>query len=75
MSNESDLLNKIIVIGKNDNFIEYDTLFGDTKVTEPAKIDPETTAAIYLSSGGTSGPSKIVQLSHINIAANMPQML
>ncbi|KAL4219667.1 hypothetical protein ACF0H5_022239 [Mactra antiquata] len=70
MSNKN-ILNKIIVIGTSDEFISYDSLYSNERVTKPADIDPMNTASILLSSSGTTGLPKFVRLSHVNFASNV----
>ena len=56
-----------IVLGNADGYISYDSLFTHDKVVQAAVVDPQTATSILLSSSGTSGMAKYVQLSHLNV--------
>ncbi|KAL3887155.1 hypothetical protein ACJMK2_027107 [Sinanodonta woodiana] len=67
---------KVIVFGQADNCESYEKLLQNKgeRVTSDADLDPEKTPAILLSSSGTTGLSKTVQLSHSNIVVNVQQI-
>ncbi|XP_045206212.2 uncharacterized protein LOC123558393 [Mercenaria mercenaria] len=66
-----NILSTMIVIGKSNTHVQYESLFTSKRVTKPADCNPLTTTAILLSSSGTTGLPKFVQLSHVNIISNM----
>lgn len=63
----------IILNGKADGYIPYESLFTSERVVTPSRANPKKTACILLSSSGTTGLPKAVQLSHVNIIANIMQ--
>ena len=70
-----NLLRYIIVLEKSDKFISYESLLGTSRVTQPQRLNPRTTAAILLTSSGTTGLPKFVQLSHFSLVANLMQAM
>lgn len=64
----------MIVLGEAEGYIPYDSLFTEDRVTVPSNANPKKTACILLSSSGTTGLPKAVQLSHVNIIANIMQL-
>ncbi|KAK3578369.1 hypothetical protein CHS0354_025464 [Potamilus streckersoni] len=67
---------KVVVFGQADNCESYETLLQNKgeQITTGVDLDPQKTPAILLSSSGTTGLSKIVQLSHSNIVVNIQQI-
>lgn len=69
-----EFLKTFIVFGEADRCFPYSTLFSRGRLLYPTQVDSATSVALLLSSSGTSGLPKFVQLTHTNLIANLHQI-
>ncbi|MDA9771379.1 long-chain fatty acid--CoA ligase [Emcibacteraceae bacterium] len=64
----------IAKVVKDDNYVDYNSLFeNDGKIT-PVEINPDEDIAVLQYTGGTTGVPKGAMLSHSNLYINMRQL-